>query len=509
MSSVPISSSPEVTRALTSYILNTGYTETRMKELGLTKTPWKGSEWQLLLSRKIGADSALHVLIRLFFFGEAIESCVAFSTFPGEIADALLQTGMIQQEEDHLIPNCMLVHFEGFLVACDSVRRAQAGLFSDLVLGVNRPTQILGNCIVQSPGAEIVLDLGTGGGTLAFKAAQKARRVIGTDINERALEFAKFNADLNGVTNFEVRAGDRFEPVSDTRFDLILSNPPFFLTPSSKLLFTDNPFTLDSFVESLARQAPTLLKEGGYFQMLCEWVEVKGQPWRERLKNWFRDSGCDVLVLTEYEIPPVDYTLQRAAESASLYGETSADILIDHVNYFEERSVERIYGGLITIRRSTIGSAGKPRSKNWFVFEEMGGKPSHPIGDLLRERFASEDVLSFESDSRLLATKPRISKDAILVQESVQDHRAWKLKMAYLERRTGVVRRLGFNSEIAELIAAWDGSQDLNFLITTFARQKNLPEKQITQDFLALARRLASLSLISLGESREASDKPA
>jgi methylase of polypeptide subunit release factors len=99
------------------------------------------------------------------------------------------------------------------------------------------------------------------------------------------LDFAKFNSALNGIVNFEVRAGDRFGPVRDQRFDLVVCNPPFFLTPTSKLLFTNNPFTLDSFVESLAREAPGVLKEGGYFQMLCEWVEMKNQPWRDRLKD--------------------------------------------------------------------------------------------------------------------------------------------------------------------------------------------------------------------------------
>ena len=236
-------------------------------------------------------------------------------------------------------------------------------------------------------------------------------------------------------------------------------------------------------MENLARQAPALLNEGGYFQGLCEWVQVKGLPWRDRLKNWFRSSGCDVLVLTEYEIPPADYTLQRAAESISLHGETSTDTLVDHVKYFEERSVEKIYGGLITIRRSTTGPDGQPRSKNWFVFEEMGGKPSAPIGDLLLERFASEDVLSLESDSRLLAAKPRVSKHAILIRELVQDNRAWKLKMAYLERRTGVVRRLGFNSEIAELVATWDGSQDLDFLITTLRGRRTYPKNKLRKTF--------------------------
>jgi predicted RNA methylase len=501
MLSVPTAPSPEKARALAKYILDSGYTETQLRELGLTKTPWRGSEWQPLLSRKVRADSALYLLIRLYFFGEAVASSLVISTFPVEITDIMLQSGMIQHEEDRVIPTCMLIHFGRFLLACDSVRRAQAGLLNNLVLGVNRPTQILGNCLLHLPGAELALDLGTGCGTLAFEAAQTARHVIGSDINERALEFTKFNAALNGITNFETRAGDRFQAVNDARFDLIISNPPFFLTPSSKLLFTDNPFTLDSFVESLARQAPALLNEGGYFQMLCEWVEVKGQPWRERLKDWFRNSGCDVLVLTEYEIPPADYTLQRAAESASLHGETSAATLIDHVQYFEEHKVEKIYGGLITIRRSTTWPDGKPRSKNWFVFEEMGGKPSHSIADLLLERFAAEDVLSLESDSRLMATKPRVSKDTILVRESVQESRTWKPKMIYLERRSGVTRRIGFNAEIAELVATWDGSQNLDFLMTAFARQKNVPKKQIAQDFLALTRRLAALGLISFGSS--------
>jgi methylase of polypeptide subunit release factors len=43
--------------------------------------------------------------------------------------------------------------------------------------------------------------------------AAHAKRVIGSDINRRALNFAAFNAVLNNKPNFEVRQGDRFEPV--------------------------------------------------------------------------------------------------------------------------------------------------------------------------------------------------------------------------------------------------------------------------------------------------------
>jgi hypothetical protein len=189
MWSPPVAESPEIARRLAQFVLSTGYTDVRMKELGLTKTPWRGSEVRPLLSCKVAEDSPLGLLIRLFYFGEAVSSNSVFAGFPTEITNSMLTTGMLQEESDRLAPGCMLVHIGELLIACDSVRRLQAGPLNDLVLGVNRPTQILGNCMLRLPTVGDVLELGTGCGTLAFEAAPKAGRVIGTDINERAPRF--------------------------------------------------------------------------------------------------------------------------------------------------------------------------------------------------------------------------------------------------------------------------------------------------------------------------------
>jgi hypothetical protein len=488
----------EIGPAVSNFIRTTGYTEAGLKQLELTKTPWHDSSARHLLSNRLSPGTPLNLLVRLFFFGEPVPWVEALNGFSAEVTDKLSALGLVRHDNDQCIPEVMLVHYNDFLLACDSVRRAQAGDLEDLVLGVNRPTQILASCILPLPDLQYALDLGTGCGTLGLQLATRAKHVIGTDINERALDFAVLNAALNNTTNFEVRNGDRFEPVRDQRFDLIISNPPFFLTRSSKMLFTDNPFTLDSFVESLARQVPTLLKEGGYFQMLCEWVEIKGQPWHERIQDWFRGSPCDILVLKDYEIAPADYTLLRASEASSLQGPaTEADVL-DHMKYFTDKGVERIYGGLVTIRRSSEWPNRKPRSRNWFVVDETGGKPHTPIGDLILERFANEDVLSTESDSRLLAAKPRLSRGVTLVQESIQQDRSWKRKIIYLERRTDLPRKLGFDDvELAEIIGQWDGSKELDFHAAVFARRKNLPKTQVVPNFVRFARKLASLGLIT------------
>jgi release factor glutamine methyltransferase len=73
-----------------------------------------------------------------------------------------------------------------------------------------------------------VLDMGTGSGVCAVRAARYARSVVAVDINPAAVRCATLNALLNGVeSRLEVRHGDLFAPVAAERFDLILFNPPF------------------------------------------------------------------------------------------------------------------------------------------------------------------------------------------------------------------------------------------------------------------------------------------
>ena len=500
MTSIPLARSAGLARSVAQSILAAGYTEARMIDLGLTKTPWKESPAKRILPYKV-TDAALESLIRLYFFGERIRWATLSSALPSA-AEEMIACGMLDRVDEWCVPNCMLVHHGGMLLACDSVRRAAEGPMDDLVLGVNRPTQILGHCILPLPRLGSALDLGTGCGTLGLQIARNAGRVTGTDINPRALQFAAFNAALNGLSNFSPLQGDRFDPVQQDQFDLIVSNPPFFLTGESKLLFTQNPFMLDGFVESLARQAPLRLKEGGCFQMLCEWVEFNHQPWRDRIQEWFHHSGCDVLVLEDYEIDPADYALLRTEEASALEGAATEESIRGRVQDFVERGIKTIHGGLVTIRKSTVWPDGKPKARNWFVADKTGGKPANPIGDLLLERFTNEDLLNSESDSRLLTAYPRLSRDIELVQRSVQENKRWNSRILYLERKTDLPRRLSFDAELAGVLGKWDGSEDLGSHASAYARMKNVPKSQAAQDLIRFARKLASLGLITFDGAR-------
>ena len=75
---------------------------------------------------------------------------------------------------------------------------------------------------------DIVYDLYSGTGTIAQLMAPTARKVIGVEIVEEAVEAAKINAQRNGLTNCSFLAGDVFK-VLDTieeKPDTIILDPP-------------------------------------------------------------------------------------------------------------------------------------------------------------------------------------------------------------------------------------------------------------------------------------------
>jgi release factor glutamine methyltransferase len=121
-----------------------------------------------------------------------------------------------------------------------------------------------------------LLDVGVGSGAVALAIAveRPTTHFVGTDISKAALEIARENADVNGVSDrVELRHGSLFEPVAGQRFDWIVSNPPYVaesqrrtLPPElahepEQALFSGEDGT--TMLAKLIRQAPTLLSPGG------------------------------------------------------------------------------------------------------------------------------------------------------------------------------------------------------------------------------------------------------
>ncbi len=110
------------------------------------------------------------------------------------------------------------------------------------------------------PGGSSVLDLGTGTGALAIRAARWAHRVVAVDLNPEAVRCARLNVLLHRLEDrVTVRHGDLFVPVAGEVFDVVLFAPPYFRgAPASPKLLAFRALDIDRrFAAGLAEHLGT------------------------------------------------------------------------------------------------------------------------------------------------------------------------------------------------------------------------------------------------------------
>ena len=167
------------------------------------------------------SDERAAVLLRVFFCGVSEDLTTlsnALSLTPQCIDfNLLVLEGNRVRSPLHLRYVRQLLLFSDYL-GSGSEEVMGAGETTAILYGAARPTHRIGRA----------LDLGCGAGTLALLLAADADFVLGTDINERAVQMSRLNAALNAIDNVEFRTGDTFEPVENQRFDLIVSQPPYY-----------------------------------------------------------------------------------------------------------------------------------------------------------------------------------------------------------------------------------------------------------------------------------------
>ena len=89
-----------------------------------------------------------------------------------------------------------------------------------------------------------VLDLGCGYGAVGILAAKfvDPGNVFLIDIDKTAVQYARCNAEINGVPGVNVILSNAFENLNETGFSLILSNPPYHTDFSVAKTFIEKGF---------------------------------------------------------------------------------------------------------------------------------------------------------------------------------------------------------------------------------------------------------------------------
>jgi len=349
---VPDGSDREALRALRDALAVAGFTAEGVEErLGTSELSSRPAELAAHL-RRLGGDDPFATLARAFLLDADVAPArlEEATSLPPARLEAL---GLVSVEGDRAHGLVRLVPHGEYLVASDAAPDAGEDLPYDHVPGIQSPSVTLAKLAVRRP-CRRALDLGTGCGIQGLLAARHAERVVATDVNPRALAFATFNAALNGIDTIDFALGDGFEPVAGERFDLIVANPPYVISPDDSYAYRDSGLPADELCRRFVGEAAAHLEEGGFAHLLVSWaLGGLGDDWAAPLRGWVDGSGCDAWLLHYRTSDPVAHAagwLRPLAESGPDAYAAALDRWLEHLRRLGIGAVA--YGAVVLRRRA-------------------------------------------------------------------------------------------------------------------------------------------------------------
>ncbi len=347
------------------------------------------------------------------------------------------------------------------------------------VLGVTPSSALLGNLSVRRPVAR-ALDLGTGGGIQAYLLAKHAEHVVATDVNARALEFARFNLALNGARGVELRQGSWLEPVAGERFDLVVCNPPFVISPESRYTYRDSGLPADELVRRLVADLPSLLEEGGTAQLLLSWVVREGEAWAEPVARWLEGGCCDALLLR--------YRLDGPESYAAHWNRDDDAAAESWVSWYRELGAVAIAYGSLALRRRAEGGS--------FLAAEVASDRLEPAGDHVARILDAQALLATTTDAELLDRAYVLAPDHLLVQGLVCRDGDWEVEDAVLHLREGLAFEAEVDAFTASLLARLDAGITLRAALEEGMAAFGLARAGVHASGLPLVRRMVELGFL-------------
>ena len=389
------------------------------------------------------------VLTALFMLGEpvgaaALETALPRTGVAGALAIGLVVPTQSASGEQRYAPAVDLRPHEAedahgsvrWWVASDlgELVTGQA-LAPDHVLGIGRAGLTLAALTPRKP-VETALDLGVGCGIQTLYLLRHVRQVVATDISTRALEFTAFNVALAGVDSARVqlRQGNLLEPVAGQRFDLIVSNPPFVITPPSVrqagLPLMEYRDAGGPILPALVRGLEDHLNPDGVAVMLGNWEHREGTSWRTSVNQWIGKS-LDAWIIQREVQDPVEYAamwLRDGGLTPERSGVAFENALAAWQEDFDSRQVSGVGMGYLVFHAPSVAATSGPGGtalegqaapeepasdtaapgavvEPWRVLEEVPTSGQGALGEHVAQVIAAHEALRGLDDAQVAALK--------------------------------------------------------------------------------------------------------
>ena len=423
-------------------------------------------------------------------------------------------------------------------------------LAPDHVLGIGGAGLTLAGLTPRTP-VRTALDLGCGCGIQTLYLLRHAQHVVATDISARALAFTAFNTALAGITadvdaataadapvdldaagasgsavgtaRLELRLGSLLQPVAGGRFDLIVSNPPFVLTPPT---VREAGLPLMEYRDAGGPVLPTLvaglgehLEPGGSAVMLGNWEhrhaslgrgdapdsasDLAGDSttdpgaavssWRNAVAAWIPE-GLDAWVIEREVQDPVEYATMWLRDGGLTPERDAAGFeaaLGAWVGDFEARGVEGIGFGYLIVHRPQ-----RPREP-WHLLEEVSTTGQGVLGPHIADVLAVRERLAGLDDDAVAALHPILAPDVTEERHFIPG--AAEPTVILLRQGGGLGRTIRASTAVAALAGVADGELSVGQIASAVATLTGEDAVGLRAEMIEATRRLLAGGFLTIG----------
>ena len=382
-------------------------------------------------------------------------------------------------------------------------------LAPDHVLGVGGAGLTLAGLTPRTR-VRTALDLGCGCGIQTLYLLRHAEHVVATDISA-------FNAALAGVSvsgapdagsepvlgsgRLELLRGSLLEPVVGRRFDLIVSNPPFVLTPPA---VREAGLPLMEYRDAGGPILPALvaglgehLEPGASAVMLGNWEHRGAGSWRDAVAAWLPE-GLDAWILERELQDPVEYAtmwLRDGGLTPERDPEAFDAALEAWIDDFEARDVRGVGFGYLIVHRPQ-----SPREP-WRLLEEVTTSGQGVLGPHIAEVLEVREHLAGLDDEAVADLRPLLAPDVTEERHLIPG--AAEPTVILLRQGGGLGRALQASTAVAALAGVADGELSVGQVASAVAALSELNAADgaaLRAEMVEAARHLLTTGFLRLGK---------
>src|SRR5580693_3737737 len=395
---------------LREHLLRTGFTEDAIRER-LDIQSGKELDLAGLSGRppvrpKVG--DSLDALIYLVVVGESLPAAALASQFPSAVWEALQLTGLIvpdPADANRCLASVALYPIRDLFIASDRWNNPDhfpRQMFPDIVYpALTKSAKQFIDFTSYAP-CEDFLELCAGTAPAALLASRAAKNVWATDIAERSIDFAKFNAALNGIHNVTFAQGDLYQPIEGRTFDRIAAHPPYVPVLKTAEIFYGGGEVGEEITKKVIAELPLRLKPGGRLYCRTMGTERPGHSFEMRIREWLgeKHSEFDVALFTLMILEPRQFALEE-----TLNKNGGREQFVQWEKLFSKNDVLELVIGIVIIERHS------DQRPSFTIRRPIGaGTPAAPLARAMK----------WESELRTEGAPKRLEQAKLLANPSIE-----------------------------------------------------------------------------------------